>query len=81
LAVLVDLDGGQIQLVVTTELWCGLLLQTADTAWSVYAVNIGTVDWRPWAFAHMSKWGQLTPPLGKMDEKLKIENMQKRALF
>jgi len=76
LAVLVKL-GGQIQLVVTTELWCGLLLQTAVTAWSVYAVNIGTVDWRPWAFAHMSKWGQL----GKMDEKLKIENMQKRALF
>ena len=80
MAVLVDLDGGQIQLVVSTELWCGLLLQTADTAWSVFAVNIGTVDWRPWAFAHMGKWGQLTP-LGKMDEKLKSENVQKRAVF
>jgi len=29
-----------------------------------------------WASAHKGKWGQLTPP-GKMDEKLKSENMQK----
>jgi len=29
-----------------------------------------------WASAH-GKWGQLTPP-GKMDEKLKSENMQKK---
>jgi len=28
----------------------------------------------------LGKWGQLTPP-GKMDEKLKSENMQKRAVF
>jgi len=27
-----------------------------------------------------ANWGQLTPP-GKMDEKLKSENMQKRAVF
>jgi len=33
-----------------------------------------------WASAHRSKWGQLTPP-GKMDKKLKSENMQKRAVF
>jgi len=26
------------------------------------------------------KWGQMTPP-GKMDEKLKSENTQKRAAF
>ena len=32
-----------------------------------------------WASAHRGKWGQLTP--GKMDEKLKSENMQKRAVF
>jgi len=25
----------------------------------------------------MGKWGQLTPPPGKMDEKLKSESMQK----
>ena len=35
---------------------------------------------RPWASAHRGKWGQLTPPR-KMDEKLKGENMQKRAIF
>jgi len=29
-----------------------------------------------WASAHRGKWGQLTPA-GKMDEKLKSENMQK----
>ena len=29
-----------------------------------------------WASAHRGKWGQLTPR-GKMDEKLKSENMQK----
>jgi len=29
----------------------------------------------------MGKWGQLTPLAGKMDEKLKSENMQKRAVF
>jgi len=33
-----------------------------------------------WASAHKGKWGQLTP-LGKMGEKLKSENMQKRAVF
>jgi len=33
-----------------------------------------------WASAHRGKWGQLTPP-GKMDEKLKRENTQKRAVF
>jgi len=32
-----------------------------------------------WASAHRGKWGQLTP--WKMDEKLKSENMQKRAVF
>jgi len=32
-----------------------------------------------WAYAHRGKWGQLTP--WKMDEKLKIESMQKRAVF
>jgi len=31
----------------------------------------------PWASAHRGKWGQLIPP-GKMDEKLKSENMQQR---
>ena len=31
------------------------------------------------ASAHRGKWGQLTP--WKMDEKLKSENMQKRADF
>jgi len=35
---------------------------------------------RPWASAHRGKWSQLTPP-GKMDEKLKSENMQKKAVF
>jgi len=34
----------------------------------------------PWASAHRGKWGQLTP-LEKMDEKLKSENMQERAVF
>ena len=39
------------------------------------------MDWRwTWASAHGVKWGQLTPP-GKMDEKLKSEYMQKRAVF
>jgi len=33
----------------------------------------------PWASAHRGKWGQLTP--WKMDEKLKSENMRKRAVF
>jgi len=33
-----------------------------------------------WASAHRGKWGQLTP-LEKMDEKLKSEHMQKRAVF
>ena len=35
-----------------------------------------------WAYAHKlrGKWGQLTPP-GKIDEKLKSENMQKRAVL
>jgi len=33
----------------------------------------------PWASAHRGKWGQLTP--WKMYEKLKSENMQKRAVF
>ena len=32
-----------------------------------------------WASAHRGKLGQLTP--GKMDENLKSENMQKRAVF
>jgi len=32
-----------------------------------------------WASAHRGEWCQLTP--GKMDEKLKSENMQKRAVF
>jgi len=32
-----------------------------------------------WASAHRGKWGQLTPL--KMDEKLKSENMQKRAVL
>ena len=32
------------------------------------------------ASARRGTWGQLTPP-GKMDEKLKSENMQKRAVF
>jgi len=34
-----------------------------------------------WASAHRGKWDKLTPPPGKMDEKLKSENMQKRAVF
>ena len=34
---------------------------------------------QPCASAHRGKWGQLTP--WKMDEKLKSENMQKRAVF
>ena len=33
-----------------------------------------------WASAHRSKWGQPTPP-GKIDEKLKSENMQKKSSF
>jgi len=33
-----------------------------------------------WASAHRGRWGQLTP-LEKMDEKLKSENMQKRAVY
>jgi len=33
-----------------------------------------------WASAHRGKWDKLTP-LEKMDEKLKSENMQKRAVF
>jgi len=33
-----------------------------------------------WAFAHRSKWGQLTPT-GKMDEKLKSENVLNREFF
>ena len=32
---------------------------------------------RLWASAHKGKLGQLIPPPGKMDEKLKSENMQK----
>ena len=39
-----------------------------------------TVEVYIWASAHMGKWGQLTP-LGKMDEKLKSENVQKIAVF
>ena len=35
---------------------------------------------RSWASAHRDKWGSADPP-GKMDEKLKRENMQKRAVF
>jgi len=32
--------------------------------------------------AHRGKWGQLSAdPPGKMDKKLKNENMQKRAVF
>jgi len=34
----------------------------------------------PWASAHRGKWGQLTPP-GKIDEKLKSENMQKQQFY
>ena len=33
--------------------------------------------WIAWASAHRRKWGQLNPT-GKMDEKLKSVNMQKR---
>jgi len=33
-----------------------------------------------WASEHRGKWGQLNPPW-KMDEKLKSENMQNRAVF
>jgi len=33
-----------------------------------------------WASIHRGKWGQLTPP-GKMDEKLRSENMQKTAVL
>jgi len=33
-----------------------------------------------WASARRGKWGQLTAP-GKMDEKLKSENMQKKSSF
>jgi len=32
-----------------------------------------------WASANRGKWSQLTP--GKMDKKLKSENMGKRAVF
>jgi len=32
----------------------------------------------PLASAHRGKWGQLTP-LGKMDKKLKSENIQKES--
>jgi len=38
-----------------------------------------TAGRRTWASAHWGKWGQLTP--WKMDEKLKSENVQKRAVF
>jgi len=31
----------------------------------------------PWASAHRGKWGRLIP-LGKMDEKLKSEDMHKK---
>jgi len=34
-----------------------------------------------WASAHRGKWGQLPPPSGKMGEKLKSENIQKRAVI
>jgi len=34
---------------------------------------------KSWASAHRGNWGQVTP--GKMGEKLKSENMQKRAVF
>jgi len=34
---------------------------------------------KPWVSAHRGKLGQLTP--WKMDEKLKSENMQNRAVF
>jgi len=34
----------------------------------------------PWESAHRGKWGQLTPS-GKMGEKLKSENMQKKSSF
>jgi len=40
-------------------------------------VGLGRGGRRAWASAHSGKWGQLTPPPGKMDEKLKSENMQK----
>jgi len=36
---------------------------------------------RAWASAHRGKWGQLTPSPGKMDEKLKSENTQKKSSF
>ena len=43
--------------------------------------TVVSIDTRSWASAHRGKWGQLTPAPGKMDEKLKSENMQKRAAF
>jgi len=40
------------------------------------SANSRKADFDAWASAHKGKWGQLTP-LGKMDEKIKSENMQK----
>jgi len=40
------------------------------------SAKIRKADFDAWASAHKGKWGQLTP-LGKMDEKIKSENMQK----
>ena len=42
-------------------------------------VDLLPLPWS-WASAHRGKWGQLTPH-GKMDEKLKSENMQKKSSF
>ena len=43
--------------------------------------SVAETRYSTWASAHRGKWGQLTPPPGKMDEKLKRENMQKSSFL
>jgi len=54
-------------------------LYRADGDTGLYREREKTDTATAWASAHRGKWGQLT--LWKMDEKLKSENKQKRAVF
>ena len=53
-----------------------LIVNYQQNLWCVCA------QFGPWASAHRGKWGQLSSDTpGKMDEKIKSENMQKRAVL
>jgi len=79
---------------ICSKWWLKILSRFESVAWDRPCHLLGRVAWQsivvclyvcwyvwvqPWASAHGGKWGQLTP--WKMDEKLKSENRQKRAVF